>query len=93
VRDDINFRSSENIERLNGRPPRSPIYNNGDVIELHHIGQKSDSPLAQLTATEHRGASSNSILHNTSGGHISTIDRNVFGAEKQAHWNAFRNSN
>lgn len=31
--------------------------------ELHHIGQKADSPLAILTAREHRGKGNDAILH------------------------------
>jgi hypothetical protein len=27
----------------------APIAQNGETIQLHHIGQKPDSPLAELT--------------------------------------------
>ena len=41
----------------------APLDPNDVAYELHHIGQKPDSPLAVLTRQEHRGAESNSILH------------------------------
>lgn len=90
VRDDIDFNSPENVKRLNGKPPRSPINTKGEVIELHHIGQDADSPLAQLTTAEHRSVGNNSVLHNTSGGYQSKIDRNAFNAEKRAYWDLFK---
>ena len=62
----------------------SPIAPNGEVIELHHIGQKPDSPLSELTRYEHRGKGNDTILHNKT--KESEIDRNAFQKERQEHW-------
>lgn len=71
-----------NLERMrNGNPP---IASNGETIELHHIGQKADSPLAELTSTEHRGKGNDTILHDKN--KVSEIDRSAFQNERQMHW-------
>ena len=66
-----------------GFPPRD---RNGDPYELHHIGQRQDSPLAELTWAEHMGDGNNTILHQM--GKESEIDREAFDAEKSAYWQA-----
>ena len=43
----------------------SPLTKKGDTVELHHIGQKQDSPLAELATQEHRGKGNYAILHDT----------------------------
>lgn len=65
-----------------GYPPRDE---NGDPFELHHIGQRPDSPLAELTWAQHMGDGNNAILHPV---RESSIDRQAFDAEKSAHWQA-----
>ena len=62
----------------------SPIHKDGETIELHHIGQKSDSPFAELTQEEHRGKENYSILHDTK--KESEIDRDAFTNERGDHW-------
>lgn len=66
-----------------GFPPRD---SNGDPYELHHIGQRQDSPFAELTWAEHMGNGNNTILHQM--GKESEIDREVFNTEKSAYWQA-----
>lgn len=66
-----------------GFPPRD---RNGDPYELHHIGQRQDSPFAELTWTEHMGDGNNVILHQM--GKESEIDREYFDMEKSAYWQA-----
>jgi len=66
-----------------GFPPRD---RNGDPYELHHIGQRQDSPFAELTWAEHMGDGNNVILHRM--GKESEIDREAFDAEKSAYWQA-----
>ena len=61
----------------------API-NGGEVIELHHIGQHTDSPLAELTREEHRGKGNDAILHDKT--KESEIDRQAFAREKNNHW-------
>lgn len=71
-----------NRERMQrGRPP---LNKNGEEIELHHIGQKQSSPLAELTMEQHRGTGNDTILHNKT--KETEIDRNEFGKERRDHW-------
>ena len=87
LKSDINFNQKDefglsNAERMkNGNPPLAP---NGEIIELHHIGQKPYSPFAELTRTEHRGKGNDIILHDKN--KMSEIDRNAFQRERTAHW-------
>jgi hypothetical protein len=62
----------------------SPLDPTGKPYELHHIGQKSDSPLAILTHFQH--SKNYSVLHKNTGGSSSNIDRNLFAKEKQKFW-------
>ena len=67
-----------NRERMqNGNPP---IDKNGETIELHHVGQKTDSPLAELSTTEHRGKGNHGVLHDMK------KDSEVHTPENQAKW-------
>lgn len=65
-----------------GYPPRD---DNGDPFELHHIGQRQDSPFAELTWAQHMGDGNNATLHPV---RESEIDRRLFESEKSAHWMA-----
>ena len=65
-----------------GWPPRD---SNGDPYELHHIGQRQDSPFAELTWQEHMGGGNNVILHPN---RESAIDRQQFDDEKSRYWQA-----
>lgn len=62
----------------------APLDSTGSPYELHHIGQKADSPLAILTKAEHHG--NDAILHDKN--IISEIDRTAFNAEKKQFWKA-----
>ncbi|WP_297248294.1 HNH/ENDO VII family nuclease [uncultured Brachyspira sp.] len=64
----------------------APLDKNGNPIELHHIGQKSDYPLAELTKQEHRGKENNTILHDVK--KESEIDRDKFNKERSDYWKA-----
>ena len=64
----------------------APLEKNGNPIELHHIGQKNDSPLAELTQEQHRSKGNYSILHDTK--KDSEIDRKAFDNERENHWKA-----
>ena len=91
-RSDINFNLKDNFDRSNldrmklGRAPLK----DGKPIELHHIGQHMNSPLAELIWSEHRGQGNDTILHNKQ--KESEIDRNVFNKEKQDYWKARANT-
>lgn len=87
IRDDIDLDQEDedgitNRERMErGRPP---ITKDGEEVELHHIGQKQNSPLAELTMEQHRGVGNDTILHDKT--KETEIDRNEFGKERREHW-------
>jgi len=69
-----------NKERmLEGKAPLM----DGKPVELHHIGQKQDSPLAELTHDEHKG--NYRLLHEVPP-QTSQIDRSAFAKEKANYW-------
>lgn len=89
IRDDIDLDVVDddgrtNLERMKGG--NAPLDSNGRPIELHHIGQKADSPLAELTRDEHRGKTNDIILHDKT--NESLIDRAEFQKEKKEYWQA-----
>lgn len=87
AREDIDWEQKDAMGRSNRERAEqglSPIDKVGNVIELHHIGQHPDSPLAELTPEEHRGKGNDTILHDKT--KESEIDRNAFGEERRSHW-------
>lgn len=62
----------------------APLDSTGKSFELHHIGQKADSPLAILSNAQHHG--NYSTLHANTGGSASQIDRNLFEQQKKEFW-------
>ena len=64
-------------------PPKD---SDGKPYQLHHIGQNADSPLAELTQSEHIGGGNNKILHDVT--KESEIDRGDFKTERAEHWKA-----
>ena len=87
IRSDIDWGQKDAMGRTNKERAEqglSPINKDGKIIELHHIGQHTDSPLAELTPEEHRGKGNDTILHDKT--KESEIDRNAFGEERRAHW-------
>lgn len=70
-----------NLERMeNGS---TPYDKDGRYVELHHIGQNMDSPLAELYLNEHRGKDNNTILHHKTESEINRIE---FGKEREIYW-------
>jgi hypothetical protein len=87
IRTDIDLEQKDELERTNKdrmEQGLAPLDKKGNSIELHHIGQKFDSPLAELTSEEHRGKGNDAILHDKI--KESEIDRRVFQKEKEEHW-------
>lgn len=87
IRQDIDYTQKDefgktNLERMESG--RAPLDADGNSIELHHIGQKQDSPLAELTRDEHRGKGNDNILHDKLS--ESGINREEFGKERSEHW-------
>lgn len=62
----------------------APLDSTGKSYELHHIGQKADSPLAILSNSQHHG--NYSTLHANTGGSASQIDRKLFEQQKKEFW-------
>lgn len=71
-----------NLQRMQqGRPP---LDCEGKQIELHHIGQKENGGLAELSQEEHRGKGNDVILHNKT--LSSEINRGQFKNERAEYW-------
>lgn len=88
MRTDIDYGAKDqfgrtNLERM--EQGLSPLVD-AQPVELHHIGQEMDSPLAELTPTEHRGEGNYSTLHDVT--KESEINRTLFNVEKEAYWKA-----
>lgn len=63
----------------------APLDSTGASYELHHIGQRSDSPLAILTSSQHK--SNYSILHANTGSTASNIERGtVWNTQRREFW-------
>lgn len=87
IREDIDWEQKDEMGRTNKERAEqglSPITKDGKTVELHHIGQHADSPLAELTAEQHRGKGNDTILHNKT--KESEIDRQIFSGERSRHW-------
>lgn len=87
IRRDIDWTEKDQFGRSNAERAKqglAPIDSNGKPLELHHIGQHNDSPLAELNVQEHRGKGNDTILHDKS--KESEIDRSAFGSERAEHW-------
>ena len=86
VRSDIDWNQKDSMGRTNlerANQGLAPI-KDGRPLELHHIGQHSDSPLAELTNKEHHSGGNDTILHDKT--KDSEIDRTAFAKEKSEHW-------
>lgn len=85
LRTDIDYNAKDELGKTNknrmldGKPPLA----DGKPVELHHIGQRQDSPLAELTFNEHKSNYSN--LHEVPP-QSSQIDRGEFRKEKAEYW-------
>lgn len=87
IRSDIEMDFKDEFGRTNKERMEngmSPLTNSGEKVELHHIGQKPDSPLAELTTQEHRGKGNDTVLHDKQ--KVSEINRNIFNGEKEHYW-------
>lgn len=79
----VNRKGETNLDLM--KRGQAPLDENGRKINLHHIGQKSNAPLAELKENEH-GGENDKFLHDKT---ISTeIDRNEFQKEKREYWKA-----
>ncbi len=87
VRSDIDMNQKDEMGRTNKERAEQglpPITKDGKTVELHHIGQRADGPLAELTSEEHRGKGNDAVLHDKT--RESEIDRTTFARERSEHW-------
>ena len=87
VRNDIDWNQKDGIGRTNEERIKmglAPLDKSGKPIEMHHIGQRADGPLAELTNSEHHKDGNDGILHNKT--LESEIDRHQFAKERTEHW-------
>ena len=70
-----------NMERM--MKGRASIDSNGESYNLHHIGQKSDSPLAEITNKDHK--ENDAILHDKLKP-TEVHDNNNWNQERSEHW-------
>lgn len=82
--DQVDAKGFTNLERM--QQGKAPLDKHGNPIELHHIGQKQDSALAELTPSQHRGNGNDCVLHDKY--KESEIRRPDFDKERSAHWKA-----
>lgn len=73
-----------NVQRVSAN--LAPIDATGTPFELHHIGQRADSPLAVLSWAEHHLPGNYSVLHYAEQG--KDISDTAFKKQKQEVWKA-----
>ena len=77
-----------NAERMaEGLPPIDASDPLKRPIELHHLGQQNDVPLAELKVVEHRGPGNNAILHGVRT-HSEVDHGAAWHRTKTEHWKA-----
>lgn len=89
IRPDIDWNQTDPFGRTNQERAAaglSPLDASGKPIELHHIGQHADSPLAELTFEEHRGGGNDTVLHDKSKPTETHGKGNHWDAERQSYW-------
>lgn len=89
VRTDIDMEQKDikgkrNKERMeNGL---APLDKDMVPINLHHMGQRVDSPIVELTSKEHRSNGNDSILHNKLKETEVHAEGNSWSKERIEHW-------
>lgn len=89
VRDDIDWRRADGLGQTNAERAQqglAPLDTQGRPYELHHVQQKNEGILAELTQPEHRGAGIDRVLHDPT--KTSEIDRVEFDNIRADHWRA-----
>ncbi|EJF97351.1 hypothetical protein MEI_01388, partial [Bartonella vinsonii subsp. arupensis Pm136co] len=71
-----------NIERM--KTGRAPIGFDGKSVELHHMLQTPDGPIAEVSRTFHKKHTS--IIHINPNTMESAIDRDMFGQWREKYW-------
>ena len=96
IRNDIDWNYVNDDGFLNKRLielGRAPIdAKTGNAIELHHLGQKADSPLVELTMDEHRtgefikGIKNQTLLHDNGIKSEAHGEGNTGDKERKNYW-------
>lgn len=89
IRQDIDWdqkdeKGKTNTERI--ERGLAPLDKDGSAIELHHIGQHEDSPLAELTFKEHRCEGNDTILHDKTKETETHGEGNTWNTQRQEYW-------
>lgn len=74
--------SGTNLERM--ASGRSPVGVDGKPVNLHHMLQSNDSPIAEMTQTFHQQNSK--VIHINPNTIPSGIDRSAFDSWKKEYW-------
>ena len=89
IRNDIDWNQIDEKGRTNEERIKrglAPLDKDGNPIELHHIGQHADSPLAELTFGEHRCDGNDTILHDKNKDTETHGEGNKWDNERQNYW-------
>lgn len=87
IRDDIDYEQISKYGQTNNERMQrgyAPYSSDKEIIKLHHIGQRDNSPLAELTDSEHSGKENNKYLHDMTSD--SLVDHEKFNIVRQNHW-------
>ncbi|WP_375647421.1 DUF637 domain-containing protein [Bartonella sp. AA56HLJMS] len=71
-----------NIDRM--ETGRAPIGFDGQPVELHHLKQTHEGPIAEIGSKDHNKY--NSVIHAPSKTHQSLIERKKFGKWREEYW-------
>ncbi|WP_375630691.1 MULTISPECIES: HNH/ENDO VII family nuclease, partial [unclassified Bartonella] len=71
-----------NIDRM--ETGRAPIGFDGQPVELHHLKQTHEGPIAEIGSKDHNKY--NSVIHAPSKTHQSLIERDKFGNWREEYW-------
>ncbi|WP_375651209.1 HNH/ENDO VII family nuclease, partial [Bartonella sp. OT172YNZD] len=71
-----------NIERM--ETGRAPIGYDGESVELHHLSQTHESPIAEISHESHKKYTS--VIHDNPKTHQSLIEREKFGKWREEYW-------
>ena len=63
-----------------------PLDDDGNKIYLHHLGQKANSPLIELTFAEHRQGGNDSIWHDKNKETEVHGEGSTWNADRRDYW-------
>lgn len=89
IRSDIDWKQVDEKGRTNEERIKrglAPLDKTGTPIELHHIGQHENSPLAELTFKEHRCNGNDIILHDKKKETETHGEGNTWDSQRQEYW-------